>query len=87
MLGEDAELEPRPAAVLRQSFTAAAARHDDPASSVGVARALRRHELLRVATADVLGRLDVSEVGEALTVVSDVKDDGIPKRRPPSAAE
>ncbi|HEX6755123.1 MAG TPA: bifunctional [glutamine synthetase] adenylyltransferase/[glutamine synthetase]-adenylyl-L-tyrosine phosphorylase [Mycobacteriales bacterium] len=70
MLGEDAELEPRPAAVLRQSFTAAGARHDDPASSVGAARALRRHELLRVATADVLGRLDVSEVGEALTGVT-----------------
>ena len=70
ILGDDAELAPRPAAALRTSFRAAAARHDDAAAAVGAARELRRHELLRVAAADVLGMLDAAEVGEALTDVT-----------------
>ena len=66
MLADDTELAPR----RDLSFGAAAARHPDPAAAVGAARALRREELLRVATADVLGLLDVVEVGEALTDVT-----------------
>jgi glutamate-ammonia-ligase adenylyltransferase len=69
ILGDDAELRPRPAEALRTSFGAAAARHEDPAAAVGVARELRRQELLRIAAADVLGLLDTAEVGEALTDV------------------
>ena len=70
MLGDDTELVPRPAAALRTSFRAATARHADPAAAVGAARELRRHELLRIAAADVLGLLDTAEVGEALTAVT-----------------
>jgi [glutamine synthetase] adenylyltransferase / [glutamine synthetase]-adenylyl-L-tyrosine phosphorylase len=69
MLGVDDELRPRPAAALRSTFRAAAGRHEDPTDAVAAARALRRHELLRVAAADVLGLLDAAEVGEALTDV------------------
>ena len=69
MLGEDAELRPRPAEALRSSFRAASARHADAAAAVGAARELRRQELLRIAAADVLGLLDTAEVGEALTDV------------------
>ncbi|HEV7654354.1 MAG TPA: bifunctional [glutamine synthetase] adenylyltransferase/[glutamine synthetase]-adenylyl-L-tyrosine phosphorylase [Mycobacteriales bacterium] len=69
ILGDDAELTPRPAAALRTSFRSAAARHEDAAAAVGAARELRRQELLRIAAADVLGLLDVAEVGEALTDV------------------
>ena len=69
LLGDDAELRPRSAGALRTSFRAAAARHD-AAAAVAAARALRRHELLRVASADVLGLLDSDEVGEALTDVA-----------------
>ena len=69
ILGDDAELRPRPADALRSSFRVAAARHEDPAAAVGVARELRRQELLRIAAADVLGLLDPAEVGEALTDV------------------
>ena len=70
LLGDDAELRPRSADALRTSFRAAAGRHDDPAAAVATARALRRHELLRIASADVLGLLDSGGVGEGLTDVA-----------------
>jgi glutamate-ammonia-ligase adenylyltransferase len=69
ILGDDAELAPRPAAALRTAFRAAAARHGEPAAAVAAARELRRQELLRIAAADVLGLLDTAAVGEALTDV------------------
>ncbi|HYT10185.1 MAG TPA: bifunctional [glutamine synthetase] adenylyltransferase/[glutamine synthetase]-adenylyl-L-tyrosine phosphorylase, partial [Mycobacteriales bacterium] len=70
LLGDDAELRPRSADSLRVSFRAAAARHDDPVAAVAAARALRRHELMRIASADVLGLLDSDEAGAALTGVT-----------------
>lgn len=69
MLASDDELVPREPGVLRQAFRSAVARHDDPQAAVAAARALRRHELLRVACADLLGRLSEVRVGEALTAV------------------
>jgi [glutamine synthetase] adenylyltransferase / [glutamine synthetase]-adenylyl-L-tyrosine phosphorylase len=70
VLGDDAELVPRPAAALLTQFRGTAARHADPDEAVVTARALRRHELLRIASADLLGLLDVEEVGEALSAVA-----------------
>ncbi|HEX5495012.1 MAG TPA: bifunctional [glutamine synthetase] adenylyltransferase/[glutamine synthetase]-adenylyl-L-tyrosine phosphorylase [Mycobacteriales bacterium] len=70
MLASDRDLVPRPPEQLRQALAAAVSRHADAApDAVAAARALRRHELLRVACADLLGTLDVVEVGEALTSV------------------
>ncbi|MFJ9365224.1 bifunctional [glutamine synthetase] adenylyltransferase/[glutamine synthetase]-adenylyl-L-tyrosine phosphorylase [Nocardia sp. NPDC101769] len=46
-----------------------ARRYDDPRRAVATARSLRRHELARVASADVLGMLDVPQVCEALSSV------------------
>ncbi|GAB2443992.1 bifunctional [glutamine synthetase] adenylyltransferase/[glutamine synthetase]-adenylyl-L-tyrosine phosphorylase [Nocardia tengchongensis] len=46
-----------------------ARRYDDPKRAVATARSLRRHELARVASADVLGMLDVQQVCEALSSV------------------
>ncbi|MFI6869299.1 bifunctional [glutamine synthetase] adenylyltransferase/[glutamine synthetase]-adenylyl-L-tyrosine phosphorylase [Nocardia sp. NPDC050406] len=46
-----------------------AARYDDPKRAVATARSLRRHELARVASADVLGMLDVPKVCKALSSV------------------
>ncbi|MEC3915875.1 bifunctional [glutamine synthetase] adenylyltransferase/[glutamine synthetase]-adenylyl-L-tyrosine phosphorylase [Nocardia sp. CDC160] len=46
-----------------------AGRYDDPRRAVATARSLRRHELARVASADVLGMLDVPQVCEALSSV------------------
>jgi glutamate-ammonia-ligase adenylyltransferase len=80
LLADDAELAPRPPAVLRDGFAAAAARHDDPAAAVAAVRALRRRELLRIAYADVLSGtralapgqpVDVTGVGIALADITD----------------
>src|SRR5690348_1009353 len=70
ILGEDAQLAPRPAAALRAEAVAAVRRHAGPADAVAAVRALRRRELLRTATADLLGLSVIEETGEALTAVT-----------------
>nr|WP_204261318.1 bifunctional [glutamine synthetase] adenylyltransferase/[glutamine synthetase]-adenylyl-L-tyrosine phosphorylase [Blastococcus saxobsidens] len=70
ILADDAELEPREAAVLAKAWRQAAGRAPDPEAGIRVVRGLRRQELLRIAAADLLGRLDVHRVGRALTDVA-----------------
>jgi glutamate-ammonia-ligase adenylyltransferase len=70
LLADDAELEPRTAAALAGAMRAAAGRTADPQEAIRVIRGLRRQELLRVACADLLGRLDVVRVGRALTDIA-----------------
>jgi [glutamine synthetase] adenylyltransferase / [glutamine synthetase]-adenylyl-L-tyrosine phosphorylase len=67
LLGSDDDLRPRSAPWLDSSFRSAAARQTDPAAAVGSARGLRRHELFRIAAADLLGLLDLAELGTALS--------------------
>ncbi|MCG7595840.1 bifunctional [glutamine synthetase] adenylyltransferase/[glutamine synthetase]-adenylyl-L-tyrosine phosphorylase [Mycobacterium sp. PSTR-4-N] len=50
-----------------RSLVASAARHSDPARAIAAARSLRRRELARIASADLLGMLDVTEVCAQLT--------------------
>jgi glutamate-ammonia-ligase adenylyltransferase len=65
------QLRPRTRAELEVGLLAGVRRREDLEQSweetVGVARAARRLELLRVACADLLGQLDVTEVGTALS--------------------
>ncbi len=70
MLAGDDELVPRPRAALEQSFTAVARRRDDWEAAVAAVRGLRRQELLRTASADLLGLLAPPAVGRALTDVA-----------------
>ncbi|GAB3201570.1 bifunctional [glutamine synthetase] adenylyltransferase/[glutamine synthetase]-adenylyl-L-tyrosine phosphorylase [Geodermatophilus arenarius] len=70
LLADDDELEPRSAASLAGAWRAAVARAADPQAGIGVLRGLRRQELLRIASADLLGLLDVVRVGQALTDVA-----------------
>ncbi len=70
MLGADDELRPRPRAAMAAEVAAAVGRHDDPEEAVRAVRGIRRRELFRIAAADVLGRLDVPAVGEALTDIT-----------------
>jgi [glutamine synthetase] adenylyltransferase / [glutamine synthetase]-adenylyl-L-tyrosine phosphorylase len=72
MLGDDAELAPRPAAALQREAEAAASRHAAPAEVAAAVLALRRRELLRTATADVLGLIGIEATGAALTTVAAV---------------
>ncbi|MEW2358785.1 bifunctional [glutamine synthetase] adenylyltransferase/[glutamine synthetase]-adenylyl-L-tyrosine phosphorylase [Spirillospora sp. NPDC029432] len=84
MLGDSAELAPRPYEALRTEALAAVRRRTEPGASaeggarasaedaVAVVRGLRRRELFRVAVADLLDLTGVREVGEALTDIAAV---------------
>jgi len=71
MLADDAELVPRSGEALRATLRAAASRHVHGEAAVIAVRGLRRRELLRVACADLLRRLDITETGQALSDVTD----------------
>ncbi|MBS9533600.1 bifunctional [glutamine synthetase] adenylyltransferase/[glutamine synthetase]-adenylyl-L-tyrosine phosphorylase [Mycobacterium sp. M1] len=51
------------------ALIASTARYADPARAIATARSLRRYELARIASADLLGMLDVTDVCRALTAV------------------
>ncbi|MBK9697291.1 MAG: bifunctional [glutamine synthetase] adenylyltransferase/[glutamine synthetase]-adenylyl-L-tyrosine phosphorylase [Propionibacteriaceae bacterium] len=55
----------------REQITAemrsAARRYDSPEAAIGAVRAVRRGELLRLAMADLLGNLDITALGRALS--------------------
>ena len=70
LLADDDELEPRTAAALTSAWRQAAGRAPDAEAGIRVLRGLRRQELLRVSSADLLGRLDVVRVGRALTDIA-----------------
>jgi [glutamine synthetase] adenylyltransferase / [glutamine synthetase]-adenylyl-L-tyrosine phosphorylase len=61
-------LDADPDAVGR-ALVASAGRHENPARAIAAARALRRHELARIASADLLGMLAVTDVCQALTSI------------------
>ena len=61
-------LEGDPDTVAR-ALVASAGRYADPVRGIAAARSLRRQELARIASADVLGMLDVTDVCQALTTV------------------
>lgn len=54
-----------------RSLVAAAARHPDPDKAIAVARSLRRNELARIASADLLGLMDTQTVCRSLSRVWD----------------
>ncbi|BBZ29191.1 glutamate-ammonia-ligase adenylyltransferase [Mycolicibacterium madagascariense] len=54
---------------LARALIAAASRQEEPARAIAAARTLRRRELARVASADLLGMLEVTDVCAALTSV------------------
>ena len=68
MLASDDELMPRES--LTPAFLAVARRRGDWEASVAAVRGLRRQELLRIACADLLARLDGPAVGKALSEVA-----------------
>ncbi|HSR86664.1 MAG TPA: bifunctional [glutamine synthetase] adenylyltransferase/[glutamine synthetase]-adenylyl-L-tyrosine phosphorylase [Streptosporangiaceae bacterium] len=71
-LGDDAQLTARPAADLMAEAAAAAGRYETATDAARAVLAIRRRELLRTATADVLGLAGIEETGEALTTVARV---------------
>ncbi len=75
ILGDGAELAPRPRAALQAEAAAAVSRYADAADAVAAVRALRRRELLRTATVDLLGSSEAEQTAEALTTVTAVTVD------------
>jgi glutamate-ammonia-ligase adenylyltransferase len=61
-------LDVEPEAVAN-ALIASAGRYSDPARAIAAARSLRRYELARIASADLLGMLEVKDVCAALTSV------------------
>jgi glutamate-ammonia-ligase adenylyltransferase len=70
LLADDSELHPRGPDALSGEMLAVARRNDDWEGAVAAARGLRRRELLRIGCGDLLGLLDVGEVGHALSDVA-----------------
>lgn len=69
MLGED--LQPLSAEVLTDEMLAAGRRHDDDEKAVRAIRGVRRRELFRIASGDLLGLTDVADVGAGLSRLTD----------------
>ncbi len=67
LLADEATLLPRPRADVQAVLAATLDRSQSWEDSVVLARGVRRTELFRVACADLLGRLDVTAVGVALS--------------------
>jgi glutamate-ammonia-ligase adenylyltransferase len=69
MLGED--LVPLTAEALTREMVATARRQDSGEDSVRAIRAIRRRELFRIAVGDLLGDIDVADVGAGLSRLTD----------------
>jgi glutamate-ammonia-ligase adenylyltransferase len=69
LLGDPRELTHRDPAEVAASLRSAVKRHGYLGNAVTAARSLRRHEVLRVACADLLGFLEVEQVCAALSSV------------------
>ena len=67
LLGDDALLHPRSRDDLATSMVQALDRHDDPVEAVWAIRAMRRHELFRLAAGDLVGTIDLEALGIGLT--------------------
>jgi glutamate-ammonia-ligase adenylyltransferase len=72
MLGDTAHLAARPADALAAEAAAITGRYDRPEAAAAALLALRRRELLRTASASLLGLASLEETGEALTTVTTV---------------
>ena len=69
MLGE--ELQPLTAEALTEEMLASGGRQEDPEKAVRAIRAVRRRELFRIAAGDLLGLIDVADVGAGLSRLTD----------------
>jgi glutamate-ammonia-ligase adenylyltransferase len=67
VLGDDSGLRPRAEAALRAEVLGVVGRQEDADRAVAAARSVRRRELFRIATADLVGRLALEDVERALT--------------------
>ncbi|WP_323098762.1 bifunctional [glutamine synthetase] adenylyltransferase/[glutamine synthetase]-adenylyl-L-tyrosine phosphorylase [Intrasporangium sp. YIM S08009] len=67
ILGDPNGLRPRGRAAIEATMRSAARRRESAGDAVAAVRAIRRHELLRIVLADLVGEVDLTGVGTALT--------------------
>ncbi|HET7397067.1 MAG TPA: bifunctional [glutamine synthetase] adenylyltransferase/[glutamine synthetase]-adenylyl-L-tyrosine phosphorylase [Intrasporangium sp.] len=67
VFGEVGGLVPRTREALVTVMRAAAGRRQSPGAAAAAVRSIRRHELLRIVAADLVGAVDLPQVGAALT--------------------
>jgi glutamate-ammonia-ligase adenylyltransferase len=65
------ELTPQPADALTEEMLASSSRQDDVEKAVRAIRAVRRRELFRLASGEVLGLTDIADVGAGLSRLTD----------------
>ncbi len=70
LLGDVDGLKPRSREQIVAEMSVAAHRHDAPEEAVAAIRAYRRSELLRLAMADLLGEIELADLGSALSEVT-----------------
>ncbi len=70
MLANAADLRPRPRETLLAEVLSVVDRHEEPEGAVAAIRSIRRRELFRIATAELLHVADPEQAGEALTDVA-----------------
>lgn len=70
ILSKPENLRPLSLVQLRSEMRAAAALHDEVSAKISAVRALRRRELLRIGAGDLLGYIDLEQVGAGLTDVA-----------------
>ena len=70
LLGKENGLVPLSREALEKEMVEVGLRQTDPVQAIEAVRAIRRRELFRVATADLVGELDVAAVGFALTDIT-----------------
>ena len=76
LLGEGTSSQPSREAIFNE-MRAVASRHDTAAGAASAVRAVRRRELFRIASEDLVGTLDVEEVAEHLSDLTDASVDAV----------
>lgn len=71
MFAESSQLEPRMVTAIEMKMFAAAGRAQSQQDAVSAIRSIRRHELVRIASADILHHVDVIDSGVALSALND----------------
>jgi glutamate-ammonia-ligase adenylyltransferase len=69
MLADDEGMRPRTRDELLAEMSAVVSRADDAANAVAQVRSIRRRELWRIGCADLLGLIEVPQVGDGLTAL------------------
>ncbi|HVF04940.1 MAG TPA: bifunctional [glutamine synthetase] adenylyltransferase/[glutamine synthetase]-adenylyl-L-tyrosine phosphorylase [Frankiaceae bacterium] len=71
LVARDADVGPRPPEATVAEMGAVVARARDAVAAAAAIRAVRRHDVLRIACGDLLGAVGVDDVGRGLTSVAD----------------